>query len=210
MMNIDEYEFKRVVKKYKDFVVGIKVRMSKSVVILNDVEFLKVVKRIKNEFNLFMMVYFGSFFLMIEDIFDYMEKGDILIYIYNGKLNGIFRGNEVKKEIIEVRERGIIFDVGYGIESFSMDIVMKFKDVGIFLDIISIDIYIKNRINGLVYNLFIIMEKFIYMGYLFEDIIDKVIKNVVDVISLKNKGLIKEGYDVDLIIFDVVNEEKEF
>lgn len=47
MMNIDEYELKNAVRKYKDFVVGIKARMSKSVVISNDVEPLKVAKRIK-------------------------------------------------------------------------------------------------------------------------------------------------------------------
>ncbi|WP_235665902.1 amidohydrolase family protein, partial [Clostridioides difficile] len=98
MMNIDEYELKRAVKKYKDFVVGIKARMSKSVVISNDVEPLKVAKRIKNELNLPMMVHFGSSPPTIEDIFDYMEKGDILTHIYNGKPNGILRGNEVKKE----------------------------------------------------------------------------------------------------------------
>ncbi|WP_447497336.1 amidohydrolase family protein [Clostridioides difficile] len=209
MMNIDEYEVKRAVKKYKDFVVGIKARMSKSVVISNDVEPLKVAKRIKNELNLPMMVHFGSSPPTIEDIFDYMEKGDILTHIYNGKPNGILRGNEVKKEIIEARERGIILDVGHGTESFSMDIAMKSKDAGIFPDTISTDIYIKNRINGPVYNLSTTMEKFIYMGYSLEDIIDKVTKNAADAISLKNKGLIKEGYDADLTIFDVVNEEKE-
>lgn len=156
-----------------------------------------------------MMVHFGSSPPTIEDIFDYMEKGDILTHIYNGKPNGILRGNEVKKEIIEARERGIILDVGHGTESFSMDIAMKSKDAGIFPDTISTDIYIKNRINGPVYNLSTTMEKFIYMGYSLEDIIDKVTKNAADAISLKNKGLIKEGYDADLTIFDVVNEEKE-
>lgn len=59
------------------------------------------------------------------------------------------------------------------------------------------------------YNLSTTMEKFIYMGYSLEDIINKVTKNAADAISLKNKGLIKEGYDADLTIFDVVNEEKE-
>lgn len=156
-----------------------------------------------------MMVHFGSSPPTIEDIFDYMEKGDILTHIYNGKPNGILRGNEVKKEIIEARERGIILDVGHGTESFSMDIAMKSKDAGIFPDTISTDIYIKNRINGPVYNLSTTMEKFIYMGYSLEDIINKVTKNAADAISLKNKGLIKEGYDADLTIFDVVNEEKE-
>ena len=147
-----------------------------------------------------MMVHFGSSPPTIEDIFDYMEKGDILTHIYNGKPNGILRGNEVKKEIIEARERGIILDVGHGTESFSMDIAMKSKDAGIFPDTISTDIYIKNRINGPVYNLSTTMEKFIYMGYSLEDIIDKVTKNAADAISLKNKGLIKEGYDADLTI----------
>ncbi len=156
-----------------------------------------------------MMVHFGSSPPTIEDIFDYMEKGDILTHIYNGKPNGILRGNDVKKEIIEARERGIILDVGHGTESFSMDVAMKSKDAGIFPDTISTDIYIKNRINGPVYNLSTTMEKFIYMGYSLEDIIDKVTKNAADAISLKNKGLIKEGYDADLTIFDMVNEEKE-
>ncbi len=64
---------------------------------------------------------------------------------------------------------------------------MKSKDAGIFPDTISTDIYIKNRINGPVYNLSTTMEKFIYMGYSLEDIIDKVTKNARDAISLKIK-----------------------
>ncbi|MCC0645779.1 MULTISPECIES: amidohydrolase/deacetylase family metallohydrolase [unclassified Clostridioides] len=209
MMNIDEDELKNAVKKYKDFVVGIKARMSKSVVISNGIEPLKLAKRIKKELNLPMMVHFGSSPPTIEDILGYMEKGDILTHIYNGKPNGILKGNKIKEEIIEARERGIILDVGHGTESFSMDVAMKAKDVGLFPDTISTDIYIKNRINGPVYSLSTTMEKFIYMGYSLEDIINKVTKNAANAINLKNKGLIKEGYDADLTIFDVVNEEKE-
>ncbi|MCC0633308.1 amidohydrolase/deacetylase family metallohydrolase [Clostridioides sp. ZZV15-6388] len=209
MMNIDEDELKNAVKKYKDFVVGIKARMSKSVVISNGIEPLKLAKRIKKELNLPMMVHFGSSPPTIEDILGYMEKGDILTHIYNGKPNGILKGNKIKEEIIEARERGIILDVGHGTESFSIDVAMKAKDVGLFPDTISTDIYIKNRINGPVYSLSTTMEKFIYMGYSLEDIINKVTKNAANAINLKNKGLIKEGYDADLTIFDVVNEEKE-
>lgn len=209
MMNIDEDELKNAVKKYKDFVVGIKARMSKSVVISNGIEPLKLAKRIKKELNLPMMVHFGSSPPTIEDILGYMEKGDILTHIYNGKPNGILKGNKIKEEIIEARERGIILDVGHGTESFSMDVAMKAKDEGLFPDTISTDIYIKNRINGPVYSLSTTMEKFIYMGYSLEDIINKVTKNAANAINLKNKGLIKEGYDADLTIFDVVNEEKE-
>lgn len=209
MMNIDENELKNAVKKYKDFVVGIKARMSKSVVISNGIEPLKLAKRIKKELNLPMMVHFGSSPPTIEDILGYMEKGDILTHIYNGKPNGILKGNKIKEEIIEARERGIILDVGHGTESFSIDVAMKAKDVGLFPDTISTDIYIKNRINGPVYSLSTTMEKFIYMGYSLEDIINKVTKNAANAINLKNKGLIKEGYDADLTIFDVVNEEKE-
>lgn len=209
MMNIDEDGLKDVVKRYKNFIVGIKARMSKSVVISNGIEPLKIAKRIKKELNLPMMVHFGSSPPTIEDILGYMEKGDILTHIYNGKPNGILKGNKVKEEIIEARERGIILDVGHGTESFSMDVAIKAKEAGLFPDTISTDIYIKNRINGPVYSLSTTMEKFIYMGYSLKDVINKVTKNAANAIHLKNKGLIKKGYDADLTIFDVVNEEKE-
>lgn len=209
MMSIDEEALKYAVKKYKDFILGIKARMSKSVVISNGIEPLKLAKRVKKELNLPMMVHFGSSPPTIEDILGYMEKGDILTHIYNGKPNGILKGNKLKGEIIEARKRGIILDVGHGTESFSMDVAMKAKDAGLFPDTISTDIYIKNRINGPVYSLSTTMEKFIYMGYSLEDIINRVTKNAANAINLKNKGLIKKGYDADLTIFDIVNEEKE-
>lgn len=53
---------------------------------------------------------------------------------------------------------------------------------------ISIDIYICNCKNGLVYDLVIMMEKLKFVGYMWEEIIEKVMEVFVQNFYLKIKG----------------------
>lgn len=76
--------------------------------------------------------------------------------------------------------KGVVFDIGYGMDSFNFYVVEIVLCEGMKVVLISIDIYICNWENGFVYDLVIMMEKFCVVGYDWLEIIEKVIKVFVE------------------------------
>lgn len=203
MVNIDVVVVKQVVQCYFDFIVGLKVWMSSSVVGENGIMLLVCVKVIQQENDdLLLMVYIGNNLLNFDEIVDLLSSGDIIIYCYNGKLNCILNFvGELCSFIICVLQCGVCFDVGYGIVSFSFEVVWWVIVLGILLYIISFDIYCCNWIDGLVCLLVLVMLKFFVIGMMLLQVIDCVIVSVVEGLCLLCKGWLEVGFDVDLMLF---------
>ena len=67
-------------------------------------------------------------------------------------------------EMVEAREKGVLFDIGHGCGSFSFKVGQKMiQDFGFLPDIISSDIHMFS-INGPVYDLPTTMSKFLALG----------------------------------------------
>ncbi|MFS1126194.1 amidohydrolase/deacetylase family metallohydrolase, partial [Enterococcus faecalis] len=160
-----------------EFIVGIKARMSKTVVGENGIKPLELAKKIQSENNdLPLMVHIGSAPPNLLDILALLESGDIMTHCFNGKTNGILeqKTKKIKQIAVEAKNRGIIFDIGHGTDSFNFQVAETAYHQGIKADTISTDIYIRNRKNGPVYDLATTMEKLRLVGYTWEEIIEKV------------------------------------
>jgi len=207
LSNISLAHCKESIQNYPNFIVGLKARMSASVVGNNGIKPLITAMEIKKETRKPLMVHCGSFPPRLKDIANMLGEDCMLTHCFHGKENGIFNKNgEVKAEIIKAVERGMYLDVGHGKESFSFDIAKKALEKGIKADTISSDIYQYNRMHGPVYHLSNVVNKMWYIGYSLEETIDKITKVPNDFLKL-NKGYIKKGYDADLTIFSIVEEE---
>lgn len=206
--DIDIPLFNKVLSKYPDFILGIKVRMSRSVVGENGILPLLKAKEIQKQTGLPIMVHIGNNPPELDDIADLLTKGDIITHCFNGKPNKIFDQNNLLRESIKrAINRGVILDIGHGSESFSFEVAEHAKKLDIYPNTISSDIYSKNRLHGPVFSLANIMTKFISMGYSLEQIIDSVTYNVAKALHLKNKGRLATGYDADITIFNLVDEK---
>ncbi|APX71816.1 amidohydrolase/deacetylase family metallohydrolase [Companilactobacillus allii] len=203
---------KNMIDKYPEFVVGIKARMSKSVVAGSGIHPLIRAKKIqKLNNNIPLMVHIGTNPPELSDIMNLLNPGDIITHCYNGKPNGIMNLNlhEIKQFAIESYNRGIIFDVGHGTDSFNFEVARVAKSIGLIPKSISSDLYHRNRENGPVYNLATCLDKMLHLGYTMEEIIPMITINPANNFNLKNKGFLKKGFDGDLTIFSVENREKE-
>lgn len=208
LKKIDKELLVKSVEKYKDFIIGIKARMSKSVVGTNNMIPLKIAKDIQDITKLPLMVHIGSEPPILKDVLDAMEGGDILSHCFNGKDNGILDcESRVKPEFIDAVKKGIVLDIAHGKDSFSYRVCKKALDNGIKADIISSDIYKKNREDGPVYSLVMTMNKLLYSGYTIEDVVNMVTINTAKALNLTQKGKIEIGLDADITIFDI-REEK--
>lgn len=201
---VDKY-----LEKYPDFLVGIKARISKSIVKDNGVKPLELaVKYIKNK-DLNLMVHIGNGPPTIKEILNLLGKNCIISHYLNGKKNNILNNNKIIDEFIKAKNRGMKLDIAHGTASFSFEIAKIVKNSEIDLDLTSTDIYDSNRENGPVYSLAKVMTKLLYLGYSLEDVINSVTKNPANTFNLKNLGEIKVGNYADFTIFNIINKEVE-
>jgi dihydroorotase len=100
------------------------------------------------------------------------ELGDIITHCYNGKPNRILTPPASCAASITRLARGVRLDVGHGTASFSFEVAKRAIAMGILPHTISSDIYCRNRIDGPVGSLALVMSKFLAIGMTLPQVID--------------------------------------
>ena len=212
MTQIDGEAVQQAVARLPDFIVGLKARISSSVVGQNGVQPLIKAKAIQQENGgLPLMVHIGNNPPNLDQIADLLTTGDIITHCFNGKPNRILTPQgELKAAVRHAIARGVKLDVGHGSASFSFEVARVAIAQGILPDTISSDIYCRNRLAGPVHNLAHVMSKFFSVGMTLPQVIDCVTVNAAAGLRLLRKGQLKVGYDADLTVFSVKEEARPF
>ncbi|TCP29958.1 dihydroorotase [Scopulibacillus darangshiensis] len=201
---IDKKKAAEAANRYKEVVVGLKARISKSVVRESGIEPLRIARELSSETSLPLMVHIGSAPPSIEDVIPLLEKGDVVTHYLNGKSNNLFDENgEPLQVLLDAIDRGVHLDVGHGTASFSFKIAEAAKRHQIGLDTISTDIYRGNRLNGPVYSMANVLSKFLYLGYSLEEVIAAVTTHAANWLKKPELGRIKVGDPANLTLFAV-------
>lgn len=203
--NIDASAVRDAVQRHPDFVVGLKARMSSSVVGDNGITPLERAKAMQQENgDLPLMVHIGNNPPNLDEIADLLSAGDIITHCYNGKPNRILTpGGELRAAVTRAITRGVRLDVGHGRASFSFAVAKQAISLGILPHTISSDIYCRNRIDGPVRSLANVMSKFLAIGLSLPQVIARVTDHAADGLRLAKKGRLAVGFDADLTIFDL-------
>ncbi|MCL9651214.1 amidohydrolase/deacetylase family metallohydrolase [Pantoea agglomerans] len=212
MTQIDGEAVQQAVARLPDFIVGLKARISSSVVGENGVQPLIKAKAIQQQTGgLPLMVHIGNNPPNLDQIADLLTTGDIITHCFNGKPNRILTPQgELKAAVKQAIARGVKLDVGHGSASFSFEVARAAIAQGILPDTISSDIYCRNRLAGPVHNLAHVMSKFFSVGMTLPQVIDCVTVNAAAGLRLQRKGQLKVGYDADLTVFSVKEETWPF
>lgn len=205
MNNIDEKKIKEAIDKYPDIIVGLKARASGSVVKENGVKPIAEGKRIASKYGLPLMVHIGNAPPQIEEVLPLLTKGDVVTHCYHSKVTALVRNGKVIPEARAAVERGVLFDVGHGSESFSLDTAAQGLAAGFEANMISTDLYGKNMVTP-VGSLENTINKIFYLGVPLEKCIEKVTTAPAQAFKLKGLGELKEGAIGDLTIFDIVED----
>lgn len=205
MDNIDADAFSAAVKRHPDFIVGLKARMSSSVVGDNGITPLEKAKQFqKANGDLPLMVHIGNNPPNLDEIAELLTSGDIITHCYNGKPNRILTpAGALRASVADALKRGVKLDVGHGSASLSFAVAKTAIGMGILPNTISSDIYCRNRIDGPVYSLARVMAKFLALGMTLPQVIACVTAHAADAVRLKQKGQLAVGFDADLTIFTV-------
>ena len=188
---------------------GLKARASSSVLGNRELAPIVEAKAISKITEMPLVVHVGNAPPRVEDVLDLMDKGDVITHCFNSKPNGIL--NEVgiiKREFLQARDRGVLFDVGHGSSSFSFEVAKKAIELGFVPDLIGSDLYDKNR-TGPVVSLVRTMNKLILSGMSVEQVIDAVTHKAAQVHGLQDRGRITTGLLADMTIFNIEASEME-
>ena len=206
--DIDPALAQAAIRRHPGFIVGIKARMSGSVVGESGLQPLRMAKQIQQaNGNLPLMVHVGNTPPDLDEIVALLGEGDLLTHCFNGKPNRILTpAGELRQAVREAMRRGLLLDIGHGGASFSFEVAELAIAQGILPHTISSDIYCKNRIKGPVYSLAHVMSKFFAIGMTLEQVLACVTHQAADALRLPGKGRLEVGADADLTLFQVASD----
>lgn len=196
-------KIKDKISKYPKTIIGIKARASSSVLMDKGIEPIKTAKKISLDIGLPLVVHIGNAPPRVEEILDIVGAGDVITHCYHNKPNGLLNQYAIPKaEVLQAKQRGVLFDVGHGSSSFSFDIAVKAIEKGFICDLIGSDIYDKNKYT-IVKSLENTMNKMIACGLKIEDVIKKVTNTPARHFKLDKLGFLKEGFKGDITAYKI-------
>jgi dihydroorotase len=200
-----------VAGKNRDLIVGFKIRFSEKYTGPNDLEGMKRARAAADEAGLPLMIHIGGSYSPLKEFLALMKKGDVVTHSFNSHPNGLLEGSgKVLPEVLEARERGVLFDVGHGAGSFSFDVMEQCLKQGFLPDTISSDLYSAN-INGPVYDLLTTLSKFLLLGISLRDVIARATVNSSRVFNFgASIGTLKPGAEADVSVLELKEGEFTF
>lgn len=201
---INEEGVKETVKKYPETIIGLKIRASQSVVGKLGITPVRIVAELAHSLDLPVLVHVGNYPPALTEVIDLLKKHDTVTHAYHGKPGGLIQNGMIIPEAIQGRERGVMFDIGHGSESFSFMTYKKALALGFDCDSISSDLH-KRNCNGPVYSIVEVVNKIINCGDSLMQGIDKVTRVPAENFKLKGLGKIEKGAIGDLMVFDYVD-----
>jgi len=216
MLNIDYANVEacaKAVAENADLVLGVKVRITDSVVGQNGLEplrrALKAAEMAGKGFRV--MCHIGAAPGSLSDLLDLLRPGDILTHSYSGAGNNTVQNGRLLPAALAAKQRGVIIDVGHGGGSFDYTVAEPAIAQGLTPDAISSDIHAVS-INTPGYpTLPWVMSKFLNMGFSLEDVVAKATVEPGKIIGrVPGLGTLQVGAPADVAIFDLVDGPVEF
>lgn len=187
------YNFKQ---RHGDHMVGLKVRMSGSVVQGSGIKPLAYARELSDKSGLPLMIHIGNAPPKLDEVLNILKEGDIVTHCFHGKPGGM---PDYPREFKAAALRGVRFDVGHGAASFSGATVPKVLDICPVDFSISTDLYSANYETP-VGSLMDTMTKFLPMGYAAEDLVRRVTALPRSVLGMPAAGF-DMGQAADITLF---------
>ncbi|MES2623660.1 MAG: amidohydrolase family protein [Pseudomonadota bacterium] len=200
------------VEQHREWIVGIKARLSRGVSAELDYEVLSRAVQVAEPFGIPVMIHIGDTFTPLPRLLELLRPGDIVTHMYVPTPNGILDAKgRLLPEVIAARANGVRFDFGNGLnEHWSWDVAEKAFAQGFLPDTISSDLNVPGRI-AQVFDLPNVMSKFFVLGMSLDEVIACVTKNAAQTFrELNGYGSLKPGAAADITVLESTAGEFEF
>jgi dihydroorotase len=197
---------------HRDFVVGVKARLSREVAGANDVEVLRRAREVASAFNLPVMIHIGQTMSPIPKLFDLLQPGDIVTHFFAPPPNAIVDdAGRILPAVLAARKRGVWFDVGNGQTGhMRWDTVEAIAKAGFWPDTFSTDWNTNSRNTGVI-DLPNCMSKLLGYGMTVPRAIAAATSNAARVFPVfKGRGTLAVGAPADVAILELREGRFEF
>ena len=198
----DPAEVVRVARDHLDLTVGVKVRVGK-IASGADAAPYGLARIAADELSLPVMTHLDLPPPTHADVVPTMKPGDILTHCFRPFPNApIISERQIKAEVLAARERGVVFDIGHGMGSFSFDTARKMMREGFMPDVISSDVHTL-CVDGPAFDLLVTLSKFVCLDMPLVDIIHAATVAPAAAINRPELGTLTPGTVGDASILDL-------
>jgi dihydroorotase len=178
---------KAAISMNRDWVVGVKARLSRDVAGNNDFEVLRRAQEVASSFNLPVMIHMGQTMSPLPKLMDLLKRGDIVTHMFAPPPNSIVDDNgHILPAVLAARRRGVWFDIGNGQTGHmrwdTMDAIMK---AGFWPDTFSTDFTATSRTTGVI-DLPNCMSKLLGYGMTVSEAVARATRNPARIFPLFN------------------------
>jgi dihydroorotase len=164
-------EAAEVARANPDLIIGIKVRVGLHASGPTGIAPLDVALDVADATGLPLMVHIDEPPPTYAAVVDKMRPGDVLTHCFRPFPNAPMHGDgRIRQAVLDARARGVLFDVGHGMGSFSWKTARAMVSAGFLPDTISSDVHAL-CIDGPAYDLLVTMTKFLALGLTLPQII---------------------------------------
>jgi|TARA_B110000114_G_scaffold130520_1_gene136720 dihydroorotase len=190
----------------KDLIIGIKVRVGHHTSGASGIAPLEIALDVADKTGLPLMAHIDEAPPRFEDVVDLLRPGDVLTHCFRPYPNSPVQSDgRVKDAVLRARKRGVLFDVGHGMGSFSWQTGQAMIAAGFPPDTISSDIHAL-CIDGPARDLLYTMTKFLALGMSLVDVIKAASLNPARAIRRDDLGHLTIGKTGDASIVTLKNQ----
>jgi dihydroorotase len=187
---------------HRDTLAGIKVRVGFHASGNSGLVPLDIARQVADEVGMPLMVHIDYPPPTLPDVLARLRKGDILTHCFRPFPNSpATAAGGVIPEVLDARQRGVIFDIGHGMGSFSFATARTMLKNNFMPDCISSDVHAL-CIDGPAYDLLTTMSKFIELGMPLVEVIRSATPTAAHALNRPDLGTFKAGSAGDATVID--------
>jgi len=187
----------------RDVIIGIKVRIGRVASGPSGITPLDVALDVADETGLPIMVHIDEPPPSYGEVVARLRPGDVLTHAFRPFPNApVLADGTIRPEILAARERGVLFDIGHGMGSFSWKSARAMMAAGFTPDTISSDVHAM-CIDGPAYDQVTTLSKFLALGMPLTDVIAASTVNAAAALRRPELGTLKVGSVGDASVLSI-------
>src|SRR5262252_480117 len=187
----------------RDVIVGIKVRVGRHSSGDQGAAPLQMALQVANEVGMPLMAHIDHPPPSYEEVVAMLRPGDVLTHAFRPFPNAPCNAQgTIKPVVLEARKRGVLFDIGHGMGSFSFKTARAMLANGFYPDTISSDVHAL-CIDGPAFDQVTTLSKFLCMGMPLGEVIATTTLNAAMALKRPELGSLKPGSVGDATILSV-------
>ncbi|HSZ18368.1 MAG TPA: amidohydrolase family protein [Candidatus Acidoferrum sp.] len=212
LKNADVAAAREAIAKNRDFIVGVKARLSQDVAGENDFEVLRRTQEVATSFHLPVMIHMGQTISPLPKLIALLKRGDIVTHMFAPPPHSIIDDSgHILPEVLAARRRGVWFDVGNGQKGhMRWDTIAAIMKAGFWPDTFSTDWNTNAHETGVI-DLPNCMSKLFGYGMTVDQAIARATVNAARMFPLfQDRGTLKVGAPADVAVLELQKGDFEF